>query len=203
MVRVYLPKFLKMEPIKLALFASGTGSNVFNILTHFSSDDTVKVDCIVSNKQDAGALQHGRNAKIDTFYHSKGQLENGLVLEQMKNRAIDFIILAGFLLKIPKEMIAAFPNKIINVHPALLPNYGGKGMYGMNVHRAVIANKEQKSGITIHLVNEVYDAGKIIEQHTTAINKQDTAESLAKKISILEKTYFPKAIETYIKKTKQ
>ncbi|MFT5829290.1 MAG: phosphoribosylglycinamide formyltransferase-1 [Urechidicola sp.] len=187
-----------MSKIKLALFASGTGSNVLNIINYFSSNQEIEVDCVISNNAEAGALNHGLEAEIDTFLFAKSELEDGEVVALLKERGVDLVVLAGFLLKIPAHLVESYPNKIINIHPALLPSYGGKGMYGMNVHNAVISNKDSKSGITIHLVNEFYDEGAILEQHTVELVEDESTESLVKKIHVLEQAHFPKAIETYI-----
>ena len=147
-----------MASIKIALFASGTGSNVFNIINHFADNDKVEVVSVLSNKPQAGALNHGKNAGIETFVFNRDQFENtDEVLNYLRSVKADYLILAGFLWKIPANLIQAYEGKMLNVHPALLPSYGGKGMYGMNVHNAVVANKEVESGITIHEVNEFYD----------------------------------------------
>lgn len=185
--------------IKIALFASGTGSNVFNIIQHFKKNDSVNVSLILSNKKSAGALKHAEQANVKAFPFSKTDFfESSNVLQLLKNEEIDFIILAGFLWKIPENLLEAFPNKIINIHPSLLPKYGGKGMYGKYVHEAVLANKEVETGITIHLVNEKYDDGKIIKQATCKIEKEETLSSLQQKISALEKEHFPITIEQFI-----
>ena len=180
-----------------AIFASGEGTNAENIINYFTKDPRIKIKLVFTNKAEAGVIARAEKHKKNVQIFSKDSLENktGQIIEFLRAEKIDLIILAGFLLKIPEALVKAFPDKIINIHPALLPKYGGKGMYGMNVHKAVIDNKETESGITIHFVNEEYDKGKIILQEKCSVDANDTAESLAKKIHALEYTYFPKAIE--------
>ncbi len=186
--------------INAAIFASGEGTNAENLFNYFANDSRIKIKLLVTNRDDAGVIARAEKYKKNVQIISKSALENysEKFIEFLKVEKIDLIILAGFLLKIPEAFVKAFPNKIINLHPALLPNYGGKGMYGMNVHRAVIANKETKSGITIHLVNEEYDKGEIILQATCEIENNETAESLSKKIQQLEFEYLPKAVERFL-----
>lgn len=183
---------------KLALLASGTGSNVKNIINYFDNSLTVSVDCVITNKAGVGALNHAKDHQIDAFTFSKMQFENGEVLSFLQNRGVTHIILAGFLLKIPSSMIEAFPKEIINIHPSLLPKYGGAGMYGMHVHRAVVAAGEKKSGITIHLVNEIYDDGEILDQFEVELDMYDNPEKVAEKVQVLEQLHFPKSIENYL-----
>lgn len=189
------------KKIRLALFASGTGSNVFNIISHFQNSSTIEVVAVLSNKSDAGALNHAQNANIETLVFDKAQFSDGVVTNYLISKDIDYVILAGFLWKIPDGLIHQFPDKIINIHPSLLPKFGGKGMYGAHVHEAVVANKETKTGITIHLVNEHYDEGRIIKQFEVAVTPNDTVNEVAIKISVLEKTYFPKTIQEFIEKS--
>lgn len=185
--------------IRLALFASGAGSNVYNIIEYFKKNKGVEIVAVLSNNPEAGALNHAQNAGIETLIFSRQEFFNtDKVLNFLREKMVDNIILAGFLWKIPENMIIEYPNKIINVHPALLPKYGGKGMYGSNVHKAVVAAKEKESGITIHQVNENYDEGAIIAQYTCSLDTDETSETLAKKIHILEKEYFPETIEKFI-----
>jgi len=158
---------------RIVLFASGSGSNVENIFQYFQNNAEVTIATVLTNKRDAKVLDRCI----------------------LKATEPDLIVLAGFLLKVPEKLVKTFPNKIINIHPALLPKYGGKGMYGMNVHNAVKNNKEQETGITIHYVNENYDEGAIIKQAKTKINTEDSAEDIAKKVHQLEYEYFPKIIE--------
>lgn len=187
----------------IAIFASGEGTNAQNIIDYFNSRDCgIKVALIISNNSKANVLNRAKEAGIpillidrNTFYNSD------LVLERLKSENIDLIVLAGFLWKIPENLIRNFPNKIINIHPALLPKFGGKGMFGMNVHNAVVEAKEKQSGISIHFVNEEYDEGQLLSQHTCTIDPLDTAEMVAGKIHELEMEFFPGAIFDLLVKT--
>src|SRR5579862_6034492 len=190
-----------MSSTRIAIFASGAGTNAQKIIDHFKNNCSVIVELVVYNKKNAGVLQIAQKENIPFIIIEKEKFFNGDEYVQMlKDKKIDFLILAGFLWKLPVGLIKAFPGKIINIHPALLPKYGGKGMYGMHVHRAVISNGETESGISIHYVNDKYDEGEVIEQHRCAISTEDTAETLAEKIHHLEHTFFPAAIEKLIKK---
>jgi len=186
--------------INAAIFASGEGTNAENLFNYFANDPRIKIKLVVTNKDDAGIVARAEKHKKNVQIISKSALENytDKFIEFLKVEKIDLIILAGFLIKIPEAFIKAFPKKIINLHPALLPNYGGKGMYGMNVHKAVIGNKEKESGITIHFANEEYDKGEIILQAKCLIDENDTPETLAKKIQALEFEHLPKAIEKFL-----
>ncbi|KAA3624629.1 MAG: phosphoribosylglycinamide formyltransferase [Flavobacterium sp.] len=181
---------------RIAIFASGSGTNAQNIIQYFKSSPVGEVVLVLSNKRHAKVLERAENEDIKSLHFDKEDLfsENG-VLRILEKAGIDFIVLAGFLLKFPEIILNSYPNKVINIHPALLPAYGGKGMYGRHVHEAVINNGEQQSGITIHYVNEAYDEGAIIFQATTDISEGDTPESLAEKIHALEYQHFPKVIE--------
>lgn len=183
--------------INAAIFASGEGTNAENIIKHFTNDPRIKIKLVITNRDDAGVVARAEKYKKNVQIIGKEALNNysDKIIEFLKTEKIDLIILAGFLLKIPESFVKAFPNKIVNIHPSLLPKYGGKGMYGMNVHKAVIENKEMESGISIHFVNEEYDKGEMILQQKCIVNANDTAESLAQKIRELEHEYFPKAIE--------
>lgn len=181
--------------MKIALFASGKGSNVKNIINYFKHNSSINVQLILSNNLNSGSLQYAKDNNIKSYVFNKSELANNIVLDIMSNNNIDLIVLAGFLLKIPEKFIKEFNGNIINIHPSLLPKYGGKGMYGENVHKAVIKNKEKESGITIHYVNENYDQGNIIFQKTCIINKTDTHKDIAKKIHTLEYKYFPEVIQ--------
>jgi phosphoribosylglycinamide formyltransferase-1 len=184
---------------KIAIFASGSGTNAENLFHYFKDSPTIKIDCILSNKPSAYVLERSKKMKLDSFIFNRQQFyENDYVLDILASRSVDWIILAGFLWLIPVKLIKAYPNRIINIHPALLPKYGGKGMFGHYVHEAVIANKEQESGITIHYVNEKYDEGEIIFQGKCPVEPTDTPESLASKIHELEYTHFPKVVEKCI-----
>jgi phosphoribosylglycinamide formyltransferase 1 len=187
-----------MGKSRIALFASGTGSNVFNVIQHFNNHPTIEVVVVLSNKSTAGALNHGKNAHIDTFVFTKEQFIGDEVLNYLKSKKIDFVVLAGFLWKIPFNLLDAYAGKMINIHPSLLPKFGGKGMYGKYVHEAVVANKENKTGITIHQVNEQYDEGNIVAQFEVSVDILDTPETVASKISALEKAHFPQVIEQFI-----
>jgi len=180
----------------IAIFASGSGTNAENIAKYFQNDENIEISLILSNKKQALVLEKAKKLNIKSIYFSKEDFKNSTkILDFLKNENIDFIVLAGFLLLIPKYLIQAYPNKIINIHPALLPKYGGKGMYGSNVHKAIIENNETESGISIHYVNEKYDEGNIIFQAKCTVEKNDTHETLAEKIHKLEHKHFPLIIK--------
>ena len=184
---------------RIAIFASGSGSNAENIIRYFSDNKCVKVVLVLSNKSSSGVLIRAQLHNIPTFIFTKNDLnECSKVHYVLKDYNASMIVLAGFLLKIPLYMIKAYPNSILNIHPALLPKYGGKGMYGMNVHKAVVENNEQKSGITIHYVNENYDEGAIIFQATCHIDEHDLPEDVKTKVQALELRHFPSVIESII-----
>ncbi len=186
--------------VKIAIFASGRGSNARKIIEYFESNSSIEVVLIVSNKETAPVLEIGKQFDINTLVINRKlfyQSEN--VLADLQNHKVDFIVLAGFMWLVPSYLVQAFPNKIVNIHPALLPKYGGKGMYGMNVHQAVRAANETETGITIHFVNEKYDEGNIIFQASTGIETTDTAEMIAKKVNQLEHQHFPRIIEATIR----
>lgn len=185
--------------MKIAIFASGTGSNAVKIIEHFKDKPQYEF-VVLSNKKDAPVLEKAQKLKIATYtFNRKDFYETENVVDFLKAQNVDFVVLAGFLWLIPENLIRLFPNKIINLHPALLPKYGGKGMFGSRVHEAVIEAKEQESGITIHYVNGKYDDGQIILQAKCNITEEDTPESLAQKIHQLEYFYLPKTIEKLIK----
>lgn len=191
-----------MGKIKLAIFASGSGTNAEQISKHFAEHEEVEVALILSNKKTAYVLERAKNLGIDAVTFGREEFYNSeSVLDRLKEEEIDYIILAGFLWLVPPYLIQAYRDKMINVHPALLPKFGGKGMYGDNVHKAVVAQGEKESGITIHLVDEVYDNGKILKQASVEISSDDTAASLAQKIHALEYEHFPKTIEAYVLNT--
>jgi formyltetrahydrofolate-dependent phosphoribosylglycinamide formyltransferase len=184
---------------KMAIFASGQGSNAANIIDFFKNRSDVKVVLIVCNKPGAGVLSIAEKNQIPTLLIEKDRFSKGdAYLPELKTAGVDFVVLAGFLWKVPPTLIAGYPNQIINIHPALLPNYGGKGMYGSKVHEAVITAGEKESGITIHFVNEHYDEGASIFQATCKIEPTDTAEILAAKIHELEYAHFPKQIDALL-----
>lgn len=183
----------------IAIFASGAGSNARKIIEHFSHHPKIRVELIVCNKPDAGVLNIADEHGIPTLLLDKEQFFRGnAYVDEFKVDDIEFIVLAGFLWKIPDALIHAYPEKIVNIHPALLPKYGGKGMYGNRVHEAVITNKETESGITIHLVDEVYDHGKIVFQARCEVKKDDTPETLAARIHELEHKHYAKVIEQLV-----
>jgi formyltetrahydrofolate-dependent phosphoribosylglycinamide formyltransferase len=184
---------------RIAIFASGAGSNAQQIINHFRHHPFIRVALIVCNKPGAGVLNIAAKEQIPTLLIEKEKFFRGSgYADELKEKGIDVIILAGFLWKIPVTLLRAWPQRIINIHPALLPAYGGKGMYGMNVHTAVIAAKEKESGITIHYVDEIYDHGEVIFQAKCTVEAQDTPETLAQKIHLLEHLHYPKVIEKWI-----
>ena len=183
---------------KIVVFASGSGTNAENIIKHFALNKMVTVEAVFTNNPNAKVIERAKNNGVSTEVFSKMELNDGKVLQKINAIQPDLIVLAGFLLKFPENIIAAYPNKIINIHPALLPKYGGKGMYGMNVHKAIVDNKEVETGITIHYVNEHYDEGGIIVQKKIAVLGTDTAEVVAEKIHHLEERYFPEVVEKWI-----
>lgn len=180
---------------RLAIFVSGGGTNLQRIAEYFASNPNVDIACVVSNNKDAYANQRAKNLGIPLLLVDKSCFNDPKFVERMKSLDIDLIVLAGFLWLIPQQLIEAFPNKIINIHPALLPKYGGKGFYGHHVHEAVVAAHEKESGITIHYVNEKYDSGDIIFQKTVALTPTDTPDDVAAKIHVLEQENFPVVIE--------
>ncbi len=183
----------------IAIFASGSGSNAENIIRYFKNHPDVRVDSVWSNKKEAFALVRARNLDIEAHYFTREEFQSGnQMIKELQNRKIDLIVLAGFLWLVPLEFIDAFP--IINIHPALLPNYGGKGMYGARVHESVVANKDKESGITIHLVNKEYDKGEHLLQMRCPVHPGDTPDALATRIHELEYKYFPGAIEEFLKR---
>ena len=179
---------------RIAIFASGSGTNAQNIIEYFSNSQNVVIDSLWSNNPNAYALTRAKNFGIKTFVFTREELnKTNQVVESLKERSVDLIVLAGFLWLIPMNLVKNF--RIINIHPALLPKYGGKGMYGMNVHNAVVHNKEKESGISIHMVDEVYDNGKIIFQAKCTVLPEDSAETVAEKVHQLEYQHFPRVIE--------
>jgi phosphoribosylglycinamide formyltransferase-1 len=181
--------------MRLAILASGSGSNAEKIMEHFAHSSKGEIALVASNKADAGVLARAEKFGVPTFIFTRKEMDAGVLLGKLQEEQIDWVILAGFLLKVPDELIRAFPDRMVNIHPALLPNYGGKGMYGHHVHEAVKAAGDPFSGITIHLVNEHYDEGKIIFQAATSIAPEDSAESIAQKVLALEHQYFAEVIE--------
>lgn len=184
---------------RIALFASGNGSNAHQIIRHFSTISDIEVALVISNKAGAPVLKRAADHGITTYVHSAEEIQNGQLLKVVRKHAIDFIALAGYLKQIGTAVIAAYPQKIVNIHPALLPKFGGKGMYGIHVHRAVIAARETLSGMTIHYVTENYDEGAIIEQQTCPVTAGDTAETIQQKVLQLEHAHYPKCIERLVR----
>lgn len=183
---------------KLAILASGSGSNAEKIMEHFQNSTKAKVSLVASNKADAFVLERAKKFGVPAFTFTRKEMDAGLLLEKLQEEKIDWVILAGFLLKIPEDLIRAFPDHMVNIHPALLPKYGGKGMYGSLVHEAVKAAGDTETGITIHLVNEQYDEGKIIFQAAVTVTESDTPETIAEKVHALEHRYFSKVIDSLI-----
>ena len=183
---------------KIAVFVSGGGTNLQRIAEYFAPNNDVEIVCVVSNNKDAYANQRAKNLGIPLVLVDKQKFNDVTFTEYLRSLNLDLIVLAGFLWLIPQHLIEAFPNKIINIHPALLPKYGGKGFYGHHVHEAVVAAHEKESGITIHYVNEKYDSGDIIFQAKVAISKNDTPDDVADKIHVLEQMNFPVVIENLL-----
>ena len=183
---------------RIVIFASGSGSNAENIIRFFQTKKSIDVTHVLTNNQHAKVLYRCKKLNISTLVFDRSEFsKSDEVLNFLKNEA-DYIVLAGFLWRVPSKIVEAFPNKIINIHPALLPKYGGKGMYGMNVHKAVKENLELETGITIHFVNENYDEGAIIFQAKTPVTFDDTPEDIANKVHELEYKFFPEVIEKVI-----
>ena len=185
---------------RIVIFASGSGTNAENIIKYFQKNKLAKVTLVLSNKSTANVLVRAKKLSVPIKTFNKSELINSdRIATILINESPDLIVLAGFLLKFPKFILKDFPNKVINIHPALLPKYGGKGMYGMLVHESVVKNKESETGITIHYVNENYDDGAIIFQKSFQLSENDTSESVAHKIHELEYEFLPKVIEEILK----
>jgi len=181
---------------RIAIFASGSGTNAEKIMSYFQHHDVGEVALVLSNKPDAFVLERAGKFSVPTHVFSRDRFYNSTeVIDIMIDTEVSLVVLAGFLWLVPADLIRAFPERMINIHPALLPEYGGKGMYGKHVHEAVIRNQEKESGISIHYVNEVYDDGKIIRQEKCEVKADDTPESLAQRIHLLEYKYYPLVIE--------
>lgn len=187
------------DKIHIAIFASGAGSNALRIIEHFTAHARIKVCAVICNNAQAGVLAHAHQHHIPALLITRRLLnDSNWFNRQLETLEVDYIVLAGFLLLIPENLIAAYPEKIINIHPALLPRYGGKGMYGKHVHEAVRRSGDTETGITIHVVNEKYDDGEIVFQTTTPIDPSDTSEGIAEKVHVLEHAWYPKVIEEWI-----
>lgn len=190
---------LTMEKYRIAIFASGNGTNAEAIMNHFNDHHQIEVAALLSNSSNAYALQRATNHGIAAFTFTREDFINSTrVVELLKTHTITHVVLAGFMWLIPASLITAFPHKIINIHPALLPKYGGKGMYGMHVHEAVKRMNDVESGITIHEVNDRYDEGKAIFQAACALESTDTPDTIADKVHTLEHKYYPQVIERWI-----
>jgi phosphoribosylglycinamide formyltransferase 1 len=183
---------------RIAILASGNGSNAQRIIEYFRDHPSVKISLVMVNNPEAYVINRARNLSVPYLLFNRSEMTGGTVSCVLQNFDIDFIVLAGFLWLLPATILQAYPDKVINIHPALLPKYGGKGMYGMHVHESVITAKEQESGISIHLVNERYDEGRILFQARCKIDPKDTPETLAGKIHALEYEHFPEVIEKYV-----
>lgn len=183
--------------LRIIIFASGSGTNAENIIEHFKNSELARVNYVVSNNPNAGVLKRAKRLQVPYRICTGKEMSKEPFLNFLKEQA-DFIVLAGFLLKVPDQILQLFPNAIVNIHPALLPKYGGKGMYGRYVHEAVVANRENESGITIHFVNENYDEGAIIFQKSVALSEKDNPQDVANKIHLLEQEHFPRVIEEII-----
>jgi len=181
---------------KIAIFASGSGTNAENIIEYFKNNPDIGVEIVLCNKPDAKVLERAKKFNVPTLVFTREQLyESTYIIDFLRKNETDLIVLAGFMWLIPSNLIQAFPEKIINIHPALLPKYGGKGMYGKNVHEAVFNNNEKETGISIHVVNEKYDEGRIIFQTKCRIDETDSVDDIATKVHLLEYQYFPEVIE--------
>lgn len=184
---------------KIAIFASGRGSNALKIIEHFEGSHTVSIGLIVTNKKNAGVLDIAKEQNIPFLVIDRKKLYTyNILLKELQEKGITFVVLAGFLLLIPQYLIDFYNKRMINIHPALLPKYGGKGMYGMHVHEAVKKAREQKTGITIHYVNAQFDEGEIIFQATCSLTDTDTPDDIAQKIHQLEHAYYPKVVESVL-----
>ncbi len=181
--------------MNIAIFASGAGTNAENIARYFERKPKDKVTLILSNNPQAGVIAKARQLQVPVFVFTKEQLESGVVLEVLQRQHIDFIVLAGFLKLIPETILQEFPKRVINIHPALLPKFGGRGMYGSRVHEAVKSAGEMETGITIHYVNGNYDEGDVILQVKEKVNQRDTIADIEKKVHRLEYNYYPEVIE--------
>lgn len=188
---------------RIAIFASGSGSNAQKIMEHFKRNADAEVVLILTNNPQAYVLQRADNFEIPTHIFNRTEFyDTDDVIKLLKNLQVDLIVLAGFLWLVPPSLLKAFPNKVINIHPALLPKYGGKGMYGDHIHKAVLAAGEEESGITIHFANEQFDEGEILHQSRFKIEPTDTLEIIKFKIQQLEHHHFPRVIENLLKKMK-
>ena len=185
---------------RIAIFASGEGTNAERIIRYFEGNKAVEITLVVTNKEQAGVIRRAENLKVPAMYLPAKDFKEGKINEVMRQHQIDFIVLAGFLLHVPDSLLEDYPNRMINIHPSLLPKFGGKGMYGSRVHEAVLAAGEQESGITIHYVNGNYDEGAVIRQAKCPVLPDDTPDTLASRVHGLEYEYFPVVIEELMEK---
>ena len=185
---------------RIAVFASGNGTNCENIIRYFSTSVCARVAVVITNNCKAKVIERAEKLDTPVVVMPRADINNeSKITKVMHEYEIDFIVLAGFMLFVPDFLIEAYKNRIVNIHPSLLPKYGGKGMYGIHVHEAVKNNNEKESGITIHLVNNEYDKGEIVAQFSTAIDSNDTVDEIASKVHSLEYEYYPKVIENLLK----
>ena len=190
---------LRVMKKNIAIFASGSGSNAENIIRYFQKNDSVQVSLVLSNKSDAYVLERAHRLGVPSnVFPKEDWIAGDEILAILQEYRIDFVVLAGFLVRVPDLLLHAYPDKIINIHPALLPKYGGKGMYGDRVHEAVVAAGETETGITIHYLNEHFDEGEIIVQYKCPVVAEDTAGDVAKKVHALEYEYYPKVIDSLL-----
>lgn len=188
-----------MKINKIGIFASGKGSNALNIIDYFKTNATVEICFVLTNNKNAGIIESADKLGVKVIVCNNQEVENAkFLIDICEKHAISFVVLAGYLRKIPTEFVNHFPNKIINIHPALLPKFGGEGMYGANVHRAVLENKEKQTGITIHFVNSEYDKGEQIAQFSCELSENESIETIQSKIHTLEMENFPKVIEKFL-----
>jgi phosphoribosylglycinamide formyltransferase-1 len=186
---------------RIVIFASGNGTNAENLIKFFHNRENASVIQVLTNNSRAKVLSRGKKLNVNTLSFSKQEFfKTNEILKKLLEQQTDLIVLAGFLWKFPENILKEFPNKVINIHPALLPKYGGKGMYGMHIHEAIVNNNEKETGITIHYVNENYDEGAIIFQAKCDVNPSDTAEDVANKIHKLEMKHFPEVVESILNK---
>ncbi|HIK67859.1 MAG TPA: phosphoribosylglycinamide formyltransferase [Flavobacteriales bacterium] len=184
--------------MRVAILASGSGSNAAALMNHFSNTEGIDVVLVGSNRSSSGVLEKANQAGVASLHFSREELDSGELLKKLETLKVDWVLLAGFLLKIPKEFCRAFENKILNIHPSLLPKFGGEGMYGMNVHRAVFEAEEKESGMTIHYVNERYDEGAIVFQGRIDVSELKSAEEIASEVLKLEHEYYPRVAREVI-----
>jgi len=188
---------------RIAIFASGKGTNAERIMSAFAKNKEIEIALLLASKEGIGALQKAEAAGVPSVVFSRAAfVETEPILSTLQNYKVDFIVLAGFLVHIPEWILRVYPNRLINIHPSLLPKFGGKGMFGLHIHQAVLEAGEQESGITIHLVNELYDSGGILFQTSCFVKSDDSPETLATRVHELEYKYYPEVIEEWIKKNR-